>query len=191
MVGTCMLGRIVNVIKESELYRLSTQWVMARTSHLLSKQGTVVVDLGAARDGPAEGAATLESASGSEINKPIFMKENVKLGPFQTQILECRTEPLLGENIHVMVMPFKAGESQPEGMQPLLPGLHVLHAYTRHKMSSRKVSVVVRNMSESPIFLKKGMQVAWVVSASLVPLQSCHQRWRPLWELNLCGNPCL
>ena len=31
-------------------------------------------------------------------------------------------------------------------------------------MSSSKVSVVVRNMLESPIFLKKGVQVSRVVS---------------------------
>ena len=57
------------MIKESELDSLSISWAMARTSCLLSKQGTVVVDLGAARDGPAEGPATLESASGSEIDE--------------------------------------------------------------------------------------------------------------------------
>ena len=34
MVGMCTLGRIVNVIKESELDRLSTSWVMMRASHL-------------------------------------------------------------------------------------------------------------------------------------------------------------
>ena len=53
--------------------------------------------------------------------------------------------------------------------QPLPTGLHVLHMYTRLKMSSSKVSVVVKNMSEFLIFLKKGVQVARVVSASLVP----------------------
>ena len=35
-------------------------------------------------------------------------------------------------------------------------------------MSSSKVSVVVRNMSESPVFLKKGVQVTQVVSTSPV-----------------------
>ena len=35
-------------------------------------------------------------------------------------------------------------------------------------MSSSKVSMVVRNMSESSIFLKKGVQVARVVSVSPV-----------------------
>ena len=93
------------------------------------------------------------------------MKENVRLGLFQTQILECRIKPLIGESAHIMVTPLRAGETQPGGgAWPLPPGLHVLHVYTRLKMSSSKVSVVVRNMLESSIFLKRGAQVVRVVS---------------------------
>ena len=170
VIGTCTLGRIINVIKESELNRLSTSWAMVRASHLLSRWGTVVEDPGMAWDGPAEeGAASPESPAGWEVDEPVFIKENVRLGPFQTQILECKVKPLIGESTHVMVMPLRAGKSQPGGTWPLSPGLHVLHAYTRLKMSSNKVSVVVRNMSESAIFLKKGVHVARVVSTSLVP----------------------
>ena len=69
----------------------------------------------------------------------------------------------------MMIMPLRACETQPDGVQPLLPGLHVLHAYTRLKMSSSKVSVIERNMSDSPIFLKTGVRVAHMVSASPVP----------------------
>ena len=57
-------------------------------------------------------------------------------------------------------------------------------------MSSSKVSVVVRNMSESSIFLKKGMQVARVVSMLPVPptekspemeaVLGAENRWQPL-----------
>ena len=118
------------------------------------------------------------------------MKENVRLGPFQTQILECRVKPLIGESTHVMVTPLRAGETQPGGVWPLHSGLHVLHAYTRLKMSSGKVSVVVRNMSESSIFLKKGVQVARVVSALPVPpvelslefeaILGMEHKWEPL-----------
>ena len=170
MIGTCTLGRIVNVIKESELDRLSTSWAIVRASHLLSRWGTVVEDPGTAGDGPTEeGAAAPESPVGQEVDEPVFMKENVRLGPFQTQILECKVKPLIGESVHVMLTPLRAGESQPGVVWPLPPGLHILHMYTRLKMSSNKVSMVVRNMSESPIFLKKGMHVARVVSASLVP----------------------
>ena len=37
MIGTCMLERIINVIKESEMDRLSTPWAMVRASRLLSQ----------------------------------------------------------------------------------------------------------------------------------------------------------
>ena len=98
MTGTCTLGRIVNVIKESELDRLSTSWVMVRASHLLSRWSTVVVDSGAAGGGPVEeGVATRKSSQSSEIDELIFMRENMRLGPFQTQANE---EPLC-EHVHL------------------------------------------------------------------------------------------
>ena len=173
VIGTCMLGRIINV---SEMDRLLTPWAMVRASHLLSHQGTVAEDLGATGDGP--------------MDEPVFVKENVRLGLFQTQILECRVKPLVGESTYVMVIPLRAGETQSGGVQPLPPGLHILHAYTRLQMSSSKVSVVVRNMSKSSIFLKKGVQVTRVVSASAVlPMELSLQleailgmedKWEPL-----------
>ena len=54
-------------------------------------------------------------------------------------------------------------------MVPLPLGLHALHAYMLLKSSSGKVFLVVRNMSDSHIFLKKGVLVAQVMSASSVP----------------------
>ena len=89
-----------------------------------------------------------------------------------------------------MVMPLRAGETQPSGVQPLPPRLHILHVYTKLKMSSCKVSVVVRIMSESSIFLKKRVQVARVVSALPVPppeftpelkaILGMEDKWEPL-----------
>ena len=123
---------------------------------------------GMAGDSPmGEGASELSLAL--DMDQPIFMKEDVRLGPFQMQILEYRVKLLIGESVQVMVTPLRARGSQPGGACPLSPRQHVLHAYTRLKMSSSKVSMVVRNMFESPIFLKKGVQVAQVVSASPVP----------------------
>ena len=65
-----------------------------------------------------------------------------------------------------MITPLRA-EGRPQETKPLPSGLHVLYAYTCN--GSRKVSLVVRNMSDSHIFLKKGVPVARVMSASLVP----------------------
>ena len=149
---------------------ISTSWAMMQASHLLCRCGTAALEVGDMDGDPTdEGATTFVASLDQEIDKPFFMKENLKLGPFQTQIIECKTKPLLGESAHMMITPLRANEAQPDGAWPLLPGLHVLCPYTWLKMSSSKVSVVVRNMSDSPIFLKKGVCVAHVVSALLVP----------------------
>ena len=168
ILGTCTLCRIVNVIKESEFDRLSTSWSTARTLRLLSRWG--MADLGSGAGGD-EGKSVVAPEKPLEkgIDEPVMMREGLKLGPFQMQILEGKTTPLLQETAHVMVAPLKAGMVWPAGACPLPPGLHVLHVYIRLKMGSNKVSVIVRNMSGSPIFLKKGVQVAYIVSASPVP----------------------
>ena len=54
-----------------------------------------------------EGAVVTGAAPDLGIDEPIFMKESMKLGPFQTQI-ECKTKPLLWESTHAMVMPLKS-----------------------------------------------------------------------------------
>ena len=97
VVRTCTLGRIVNVIKEGEMDSLSMPWVVVRASSLLSWWGTVAEDQGAARDDPIEhGAMASQLPVGQDVDEPVYIKENVKLGPFQTQIMECRFKPLIG-----------------------------------------------------------------------------------------------
>ena len=70
---------------------------------------------------------------------------------------------------HVMITLLKAGEGQPQEVRPLPLGLHILQVYTCLKNGSSIVSLVVRNMSDSHIFLKKGVPVARVMLASQVP----------------------
>ena len=45
----------------------------------------------------------------------------------------------------------------------------MLHAYTTLMAGSKQVSIVVRNMTDSAIFLKKGACLAHIVTAKLVP----------------------
>ena len=114
----------------------------------------------------------VEGASGGpldgNIDELVMVWESVCLGPFQTKIIEGWVKPLLGDTSHVMITPLRV-EGQPWETKPLPPGLHILHAYTCLKNGSGKVSLVVRNVSDSHIFLKKGVPVVQVVSASLVP----------------------
>ena len=101
------------------------------------------------------------------VNELVTVRESVCLGPFQTEIIEGRVKPLLRYTSYVMITSLRA-EGRPRETRPLPLGLHVLHAYTRLKNGSGRVSLVVRNVSDRHIFLKKGVLVARVVSASLV-----------------------
>ena len=165
-MGTCTISRLINVICESEIDSLATPWSTTRVVRLLSCWlGTVV-------PGP-EGAETLEEGAcgGSlevNVDELVTVWESIRLGLFQTEIIEGRVKPLLGSTSYVMITPLKA-EGQQRETKPLRLGLHVLHAYTHLKNDSGRVSLVVKNVSDSQIFLKKGMLVARVVSATLVP----------------------
>ena len=168
VIGTCTIGRIINIIWGSEIDCLSMPWATARMVQLLSSQkSTAVLTPGSV------GEATSEGTSGGpqevDMDELVMMRESVHLGPFQTEIIEGRVNPLFGDMAHMMITPLKAGEGQLWEARPLPPGLHVLHAYTHLKNSSSKVSFMVRNMSDGHIFLKKGVLVAQAVSASLVP----------------------
>ena len=166
VIGTCTIGQIINVIWESEIDCLSMPWAMARVVQLLSCwKSTAVLILGSVET-QDEGAS--RGPQEADMDELVIWRECVHLGPFQTKIIEGRVKPLLGDTAHVMITLLRV-EGQPwEGK--LLPlGLHVFHAYTHLKNGSSKVSLVVRNISDSHIFLKKGVPVVWVVSASLVP----------------------
>ena len=150
VVGTCTIGRMINVIRESGIDHLSTLWSTTRVARLL------FCWLGAAVPA-SEGAATLvEGASGGSpegsIDELVTVWESVCLGPFQTEIIEGRVKPLLGDTSYVMITPLRA-EGRLREPKLLPPGLHVLHAYTHLKNGSRRVSLVVRNVSDSHIFL--------------------------------------
>ena len=167
VIGTCMIGWIINVIQESEIDHLSMPWATVRMVQLLSCQkSTAVLALGSVE-------TQMEGASGGpqevDMDELVTLRESVHLGPFQTKIIEGWVRPLLWDTAHIMVTPLKVGEGQLRDSRPLPPGLHVLHTYMHLKNGSGKVSLVVRNMSDSHIFLKKGVPVVWVMSASPVP----------------------
>ena len=64
IIGMCMLGRIVNVIKESELDWFLTPWAMAWTSHLLCWCGTVALESGDTSSTPADEGTTVWGFTG-------------------------------------------------------------------------------------------------------------------------------
>ena len=84
-------------------------------------------------------------------------------------ILKGRVAQVPTHDMHLMVVLIRCADVESGKAHPLPPGLQVLHAYTMLMAGSKHVSLVVRNMTDSAIFLKKGVHVAHVVSAILVP----------------------
>ena len=166
VVGTCTISRMINVIQESEIDSLAMPWSTMRVVRLLSCQLGMAVPTSEGAETPVEGASG-GSPEGS-IDELVMVWESVCLGLFQTEIIEGWVKPLLGYTLYMMITLLRA-EDQPWETKPLPLGLHVLNACIRLKNGSRRVSLVVRNMSDSHIFLKKGVLVVWVVSASLMP----------------------
>ena len=167
VIGTCTIGQIINVIQESEIDCLSTPWATVRMVQLLSCQKSTAVLV------PRSVETQTEGASGGpqevDMDELVMVRESVHLGPFHTKIIEGQVKPLLGDTAYMMVTPLKVGEGQSRDSRPLPLGLHVLHTYMHLKNGSGRVSLVVRNMSDSHIFLKKGVPVGRVMSASPVP----------------------
>ena len=156
---------MVNVIKESELDMLSPPWAVVHASRLLSaRQGTATSDdesIGDVAD-PEPYASALEP----QTDVPVYVKEGIHVEAFQMQILECKVDPLQEESAEVMVIPVRPGDPQGVKIKPLLPGLQVPYVFTVQKRGSGKVSTVMWNVSKSPIYLKKGIQVACLVPAA-------------------------
>ena len=76
-----------------------------RVARLLSCQSGMAIPA-------SEGVQTLnEGASGGSpegsINELVMVWENVCLGPFQTEIIEERVKPLLGDSSYMMITPLR------------------------------------------------------------------------------------
>ena len=168
VIGTCTIGWIINIIQEIEIDHLSTPWATARMVQLLSCQKSMAV-FTPGSVGEAQSEGTSGGPQEVDMDELVMVRESVHLGPFQTKIIEGQVKPLFGDMAHLMIMPLKVEEGQMWEARPLPPGLHVIHAYTHLKNDRGKVSLMVRNMSDSHIFLKKGVPVVQVMLASPVP----------------------
>ena len=78
-----------------------------------------------------------------EVDEVVELKDNVHVGPFQTEILKGRAARVPAYHMHVMIVPIRHTEVESGKAHPLPPGLQVLHAYTMLTAGSKHVSIVV------------------------------------------------
>ena len=146
IMGTPMLGWVLNMARESKLDNLATPWVVTRFANgLSSHKGTV-------RDNVANKLIDPE-----DMDEPVFTKHMLMIPPFQTVLVHGQMNLILtGYKAHVMISPPSSEDFKTKTSKALPLGLQVLHAYTDLKNGSDKVAVAIRNTSDATITLKKG-----------------------------------
>ena len=185
VIGTCTIGRIINVIWESEIDHLPMLWATVWMAQLLSCQkGTAVSTLGNTGETQSEGAS--KRPQEVDVDELVTVKESICLGPFQMEIIEGWVKPLLGDTAHVMIMPLKAGEGQSQEVRD--------STFSTRSQASRMEAVEFHSWSGTCLTAISSLrrECQWHMSCQhhQCPLQSCHQRWKPLlgWKPN--QNPC-
>ena len=109
-----------------------------------------------AEDTPEKGAEENNAPREKEVDAVVEVRSSTHVGPFQTEILEGRISQAPTHDTHVMVTPVGCAELKWDRGHQLPPGLQVLHVYTTLTVGCKQISIVVRNMTEQAIFLKKG-----------------------------------
>ena len=105
-----------------------------------------------------------------ELDEVVELKDNVHMGFFQMEILKGRVTKPSTNDIHIMSTALRHLELESGKACPLPPGLQVLHAYMTLAAGNKIILIVVQHMSDSPIFLRRGVHIAHVVMATLVLL---------------------
>ena len=137
VIGTCTLGQVINVTKESELDQISTLWATAHLAQLLWQH--FVAD--ESSTGEALGGQDAPRTEG--VDEVVELKDNVHVGSFQTEILKGRAARASTFHMHIMIVPIRHAEVESGKECPLHLGLQVLHAYTMLTAGSKHVSIVV------------------------------------------------
>ena len=157
ILGTPTLYRIMEVIKESEISKLTVPWASSRVSWLMrdvqAKLGQVVMN--------------------DVANKPILplnvdevvrVTSKCTVPPFGHKAIHGKVNLILhGYKMNVMTHGLEKRSPS------LLLGIHVQTVYATLADGCNRVTVVLRNNTRDWLEIKKGMPITWMVAANEVP----------------------
>ena len=155
ILGTPTIGRVVNMMRETEMDTLAMPWANARAAHLLAVKRMTPVEVGNDQE---EGYDT-----GKDSHLMYTQKAEI-LEPFSSHVIPVKTtKAYLGEHLNIMVQALYAQDGT------LPPGLTVQNTYTELRKGSKKAVVVVQNNTAYPQTLWKKIPVARAISVLPVP----------------------
>ena len=153
---TSTIGRVIIIIKESEMDELSTPRATAKLATQLSLQKAEV------NEQLWDNVAT-KPIDLLNLNEILRMKEKEEIEPFSTWIIHRRLRlRLMGHKMHVMTTALVEGE----GTTPY--GLQVQNVYTDLRDGSNSV-LVVSKTTRKAVVLNKGIAFAKVVATNEIP----------------------
>ena len=145
------------MIKESEIDELSVSLYGLRRAQLLACQQA---GFSIQRETVAN-----QTVDPTDLNEVVKTTKKEEVDAFSSKIINGQMKTLLlGNNMHVMTQSLKGGDG------PHLPhGLSVVNTYTKVISGSKRVAVVVKNLTAAPITIAKGINFAQVVVVNAVP----------------------
>ena len=155
ILGTPMIGHIMNVIKESEMDVLATPWVNAWVAYLLAVwRGTAAVE---------DDKAATKVLDPTEYDEVITTKVSKMIAAFLSKIIHVRTKTAFtGVRLNVMSQPCMLRKGH-------CPKVWWYRMPTRRCTIAAEVAIVVRNGMAYPQTQKKKIPVVRVVVAIQVP----------------------
>ena len=155
ILGTSIIGQVVNVMTEAEMDALAMPWVNSRAAHLLAVWRMTPVEVGNGQE---------VEYDTDEDSLLMYIQKAETLKPFVSHVIPVRTtKAYLGDCINIMVQALHAQDGT------LPPGLTVQNTYTELRKGSKKAVIVVQNNTAYPQTLWKKTPVARAVSVLPVP----------------------
>ena len=161
VLGTPMINRAIQAMKESEMENAPEAWQSAQHMYEFANY-MVQLD-------PEDYGMTMPTITGenpTDLGELILLKNKTTIPPFESIILQCHTRPtmMMGYKLHVMTQ-----ATYPEDRANLPNGVYVVKTYTELHDSSCNVSVVLHNLMGKPVHLPAGRPVARVVATNTIP----------------------
>ena len=157
ILGTLTLYRVIEVIKESEISKLAIQWSLSQISWLMrdvtAKLGQVVIN-----------DVANKPITPLDVDEVVRVASKCTVPPFGHKVIHGKVNLVLhGCRLNVMTHGL-------EKKSPSLPlGIDVQTAYATLVNGSHRVPVVLRNITQDWLEIKKGVPIARMVTTNAIP----------------------
>ena len=151
ILGTLMIGKVMNEIKESEIDTLVMSWVNTYVACLLAEQqATAILE---------SDKVSIRVLDPTEYDEVVTTKGCKMIDTFSSKIMHTEIKVAFnGARLNVLTHALHACKG------PLPPGLTIQNTYTEMCNDRKNVAIMVRNSMSYPQTLKKNIPVARVVA---------------------------